>query len=394
MVGTIPLKHVGLRLGRMSGLRSRADRADLERRARSRRRRASRRADPIQRIVFAAAMTERLVLHPPSDLVEATVPDTHHMKRVCDSGRVIEMWGQSRPEALGEIGGDDLDACEPGRIRLGGPSAQVSGPVARAPCRSRSVPRDPPDRSRTRSSGAGSRRGTTSHRPRAGTTGPTRSGSSTSGVPCSITAFMTVHQHTPNSLATWDTGRAFSPTWRQASTPARRVITACASTSVRAFRPGLRVARVVDTTPTSLAPHQPGRPAEARQVTELHHLAFMSFGARSTRSTPHQLGDRLDGDHKLVGRSRPPRAPGTPPVPATLPPARYRRSRRGPPRRRSREEAATMTGPLPQQVDPQLPTFPTPTRRAPDQVRRARPAGATEAGTASPIRSGPKCQSS
>ncbi len=61
-------------------------------------------------------------------------------------------------------------------------------------------------------------------------TAPTRSGSSTSGVPCSITAFMTVHQHTPNSFATCDTGRAFSPTWRHASIPARRVITAWAST--------------------------------------------------------------------------------------------------------------------------------------------------------------------
>ena len=47
---------------------------------------------------------------------------------------------------------------------------------------------------------------------------------------CSITAFITVHQHTPNSSATCDTGRAFSPTWRHASIPARRVITACAST--------------------------------------------------------------------------------------------------------------------------------------------------------------------
>ena len=54
-------------------------------------------------------------------------------------------------------------------------------------------------------------------------TGPTRLGSSTSGVPCSITAAMTVHQHTPNSSASSATGRAFSPTWRHASIPARRV---------------------------------------------------------------------------------------------------------------------------------------------------------------------------
>jgi hypothetical protein len=40
-----------------------------------------------------------------------------------------------------------------------------------------------------------------------------------------MTAFMTVHQHTPSSSESWDTGRAFSPTWRHASTPARRVST-------------------------------------------------------------------------------------------------------------------------------------------------------------------------
>ena len=75
-------------------------------------------------------MPERLVLHPASHLVEATVRDAHHMKRVRDTGRVIEMRRQSRPEALGEIGGDDLDAGEPCRIRVGGPSPQVSRRVA------------------------------------------------------------------------------------------------------------------------------------------------------------------------------------------------------------------------------------------------------------------------
>ena len=36
-------------------------------------------------------MTERLVLHPTTHLVEATVPDAHHMKRIRDTGRVVEM---------------------------------------------------------------------------------------------------------------------------------------------------------------------------------------------------------------------------------------------------------------------------------------------------------------
>ena len=60
-------------------------------------------------------------------------------------------------------------------------------------------------------------------------TAPTRFGSSTRGVPCSIAAFMTVHQHTPNSAATTETARASSPTCRHVSAPARRVRTTWAS---------------------------------------------------------------------------------------------------------------------------------------------------------------------
>ena len=61
--------------------------------------------------------------------------------------------------------------------------------------------------------------------PRAAT-GPTRAGSFTSGRPCRSTACMTVHQHTPSSSATPEAGRASSPTWRQAPTPARKVSSA------------------------------------------------------------------------------------------------------------------------------------------------------------------------
>ena len=39
-------------------------------------------ADPKQRIAFAASMAEGLVLDPAADLVDAAVPDPHHMKRV------------------------------------------------------------------------------------------------------------------------------------------------------------------------------------------------------------------------------------------------------------------------------------------------------------------------
>jgi hypothetical protein len=48
-------------------------------------------ADPIQRIGFAATMPERLVLHSATNLVETTVPDAHHVKRIRDASRVIQM---------------------------------------------------------------------------------------------------------------------------------------------------------------------------------------------------------------------------------------------------------------------------------------------------------------
>jgi hypothetical protein len=41
-----------------------------------------------------------------------------------------------------------------------------------------------------------------------------------------MTACITVQQHTPSSSASWLTERPFSPTWRHAATPARRVSTA------------------------------------------------------------------------------------------------------------------------------------------------------------------------
>jgi hypothetical protein len=48
-------------------------------------------------------------------------------------------------------------------------------------------------------------------------------GSSTSGVPYTVTADMTAHHEQPSSEATPDTGRACWPTCRHAHNPARRV---------------------------------------------------------------------------------------------------------------------------------------------------------------------------
>jgi hypothetical protein len=50
-----------------------------------------------------------------------------------------------------------------------------------------------------------------------------RAGSSTSGVPYTVTADMAAHHEQPSSPATDDTGRARRPTCWQAHNPARRV---------------------------------------------------------------------------------------------------------------------------------------------------------------------------
>ena len=54
-------------------------------------------------------MTERLVLHPPADLVDAAVPDPHGVERVSDPTSVDQAGRQASTERLGQIGGHDLD---------------------------------------------------------------------------------------------------------------------------------------------------------------------------------------------------------------------------------------------------------------------------------------------
>ena len=75
-------------------------------------------------------MTQRLVLHPAADLVDAAVADSHDMERISDPAGVGEPWRQAGAERLGQIGGHHLDRRQPRRVGIGGPSAQVSGAVA------------------------------------------------------------------------------------------------------------------------------------------------------------------------------------------------------------------------------------------------------------------------
>ena len=97
-----------------------------------------------------------------------------------------------------------------------------------------------------------------------------RAGSSTSGVPCSRTAVITVAQETPNARATCATECPSSPTRRHASAAARTVqpargrICSVVSVQVRTAHAGStqRHTRLTHTRVT-------GRPAEGRSRTQL-----------------------------------------------------------------------------------------------------------------------------
>ena len=186
-------------------------------------------ADPIERIGLSTAMAERLVLDAPAHLVDAAVGDSDHVKGIGDPDGMVEVRRGARAIALGEVGGDHPDGSHPGRVLVGAPSAQVRGGVALDQI-------DHPLAIQIHQAGhvdgvVLSRR--REERGLVDAEGPDpleRFGSSTSGVPCSTTASITVHQQTPSSRATTATGRASSPTWRVASAPARSVSTAPGAT--------------------------------------------------------------------------------------------------------------------------------------------------------------------
>ena len=70
------------------------------------------------------------MLHSTADLVQAPVADADHVERIGDPGGMVEVRRQPGPERLGQIGGHHLDARQPLRVGVCGPSPQVSGPVA------------------------------------------------------------------------------------------------------------------------------------------------------------------------------------------------------------------------------------------------------------------------
>lgn len=171
-----------------------------------------------------------------------------------------------------------------------------------------------------------------------------------------MTAFMTVHQHTPNSSATCDTGRASSPTWRHASVPARRVNTTwasrCCDVSVHVL-----LAQRLPAPPSPLHPHQPRRSPETGQIPDRHPHPILGLGPGAAPSTADTIGHCLDRDNQLRD--------GLGNVEHPEPGQSQQRLRQtstvahaGVSSPLLPQTAVTMTGPLPRVVDGQLPATP------------------------------------
>ena len=93
---------------------------------------------------LAAAVAERLVLHPAADLVDAAVGDPYDVERVSDTAGVIEVRGQAGAERLGQIGGHHLDPREPVRVArwwsiAAGQRQLLPSTMSITTCRSRSI---------------------------------------------------------------------------------------------------------------------------------------------------------------------------------------------------------------------------------------------------------------
>ena len=274
-------------------------------------------------------MTERLVLHPAADLVDAAVGDPHDMERVGDPAGVIEVRGQAGPERLGQIGGHHLDPGQPRRVGVGGPSPQVSGSVAFDHV-DHDVPLeiDQPGRVDRGVVPVGGQERRLVDPELADRTDPV-------GVVDQRGAVLDdgVHDRPPThpelvgELAT-PGGRSHRPGGTPRPRPAGSAPPArrhARSVSVHVLRRAQRLAA----TPPPLAPHQPGRPPEAGQIADVDRHPILRLGPHPARPTERSSRRRLDRDHDLAVASRSPRAPGTRAVPTAPRPDRYRRSSSG-----------------------------------------------------------------
>jgi hypothetical protein len=112
---------------------------------------------------------------------------------------------------------------------------------------------------------------------------------------------MTVHQHTPNSSATFDNRPG-----ELTHLPARLGARSPGQHDLRvevlgALRPGLAFTQRRPTAPPPLAPDQPCGTTEAGQISNGDLDAVVRLGARATVLAADHGGRRLDPDDELVG---------------------------------------------------------------------------------------------
>lgn len=175
---------------------------------------------------------------------------------------MVEVWRHAGPIRVGQISRHHLDPGQPPGVGVGAPTPQISGTAAGCHVdQPRCLEIDQAGHIGRGPTGSGGLEAGLVDAQLIDFADPV--GPSTSGVPCSTTAFMSVHQHTPNSRATCATGRACSPTCRHTSAPARRVnMAVVSSASTCSFGPRLPSARPLPATPPPLPDFQAYRPPE------------------------------------------------------------------------------------------------------------------------------------
>ena len=226
-------------------------------------------------------MAERLVLHPPTHLVQAPVPDAHDVERIGDADGVVQLGRQPGPEGLRQVGGHHLDASDPLRIGVLGPSPQVSGRIALDHVDEDLGPKI--DQTGGVDGGVGS-------------VGPQEGGLVHPELGHGTDARRVVHQR----RAVLDHGvHHRPPAHAQLGGHPRNWsgllahLAACLGAGpagehglgvdvIGMLGPGLGVAVGIDTSPPALDPHQPGRAPEAGQIPDVDRHPVLGLGPHAT----------------------------------------------------------------------------------------------------------------
>jgi hypothetical protein len=110
---------------------------------------------------------------------------------------------------------------------------------------------------------------------------------------------MTVHQHTPNSSATPETGRELANLAAGLDAGAAGEHRPCGHVS-RTLGPGLDGAVRLSAAPASLRPDKAGGATEAGKVAHVHADAVLALCLHTAVEAARHRRSRLDGDNYLV----------------------------------------------------------------------------------------------